>query len=208
MSELDRQKGIMYSGFYRGKVVSVDDPDKLGRIKVEVYPMCKRINERHLPWAVPAMGLFAGAGSGTGSFCVPQLHSFVYVFFEEGDIYQPVYFAEAQSGVHGIPSEVQSDNYPNVKAFKSSGGFSIVIDDGSKELKITHPDGAAIKISSEGTLDIEASDPNVRFMTFVGTETPTKANNICSLSNPSQYKLQGAIQVEVNGNLRWIKVFR
>jgi len=81
-----------------------------------------------LPWAYPAMPLFSGSGNGFGAFAVPDIGTFVFVFFLEGDIYQPVYFAEAPTGTMGLPSERVS-GYPSTKVLKTSSGVVISIDD-------------------------------------------------------------------------------
>jgi len=169
-----------YSGIYRGKVLATDasETDNLGRIKCEVYPMLissdltngsaaqltadgfktEGISITDLPWAVPAMSLFAGAGVGYGSFSVPEVGSFVWVFFEAGDIYQPVYFAEAQTKLSGIPSEV-STNYPSTKVWKSKNGIVITINDnkGTEDIKVLHPTGSYIQIDSSGNVNVVSS---------------------------------------------------
>jgi len=142
-----------FYGMYRGLVLSNSDTDQLGRIKVMVYPMYKDIDTDNIPWAVPAMGLFEGAGASIGSFCVPRVNSFVYVFFEAGDYYQPVYFAEAQTKVSGLPSE-RTTSYPYRKVLKTTAGFLIYLDDSVKDLKIVHPNGSFIHL--DDTPKIEA----------------------------------------------------
>ena len=72
-----------YNSFYRGIVRDVNDPVGLGRVKIEVMPMFKDIEFQKLPWAEKAM------------IFIPPLGSWVWVFFELGDIYKPVYFANA-----------------------------------------------------------------------------------------------------------------
>ena len=72
-----------YTSFYKGIVRNVDDPQKLGRIKVEILPMFKGVFVSDLPWAERALQE------------IPGVNSWVWVFFEEGQIYNPVYFAQA-----------------------------------------------------------------------------------------------------------------
>lgn len=150
-----------FIGNYRSKVLSTTDPEQLGRIKVEVYPMMigmetakhldgiEGIAIAQLPWAVPAPPLSSGAGVGYGSFAVPEVGSFVFVFFEEGDINQPVYFAEAPTSDHGLPSD-RTTNYPNRKIVETSSGVKIIIDDATGEVIIT------------GTGDVTIQGANVR----------------------------------------------
>ena len=139
---------LKFTGMYRAKVLSNIDPEQLGRIQCEIYPMLigktsaqnldgvDGIDIEQIPWAVPAMPLSSGAGSGIGSFAVPFVGSFVFVFFEEGDINQPVYFAEAQTKQYGLPAS-RLTNYPNRRVVETSSGVKIIIDDTTGHIIIT-----------------------------------------------------------------------
>jgi len=170
-----------FTGIYRGKVLSTDvdalDELQLGRIKVEVYPMLVCNDEdvgsasrliatganiegiplASIPWATPAMSLFAGAGAGTGCFVVPDVGSFVWVFFEGGDHHQPVYFAEAVDQVHGLPTEIAT-GYPFTKVWKSKSGIVVTINDteDEQEIKVVHPTGSLVQIDKNGNINVTA----------------------------------------------------
>ena len=171
---------IKYYGMHRALVLSTDvlEDDNIGRLKLEIYPMlisshangsAARLRAAgsnidgialdDLPWAVPATGLFVGSGSGFGNFAMPSVGSFVWVFFEGGDIYQPVYFAEAPTKTLGLPTE-RATNYPTRKVLKTKNGIIIEIDDttDSEEIKITHPAGTTVQIDSSGKLNIVVGD--------------------------------------------------
>jgi len=156
-----------FTGIYRGKVLDTNDPDQFGRIRAEVYPMLlgvatvarlKRENSNvtwtgmetvDIPWAVPAFPLFTGSGSGYGFFSVPREGTFVWVFFEGGDIYQPVYFAEAPDKVSGLPGN-RVTNYPNRTIIRTESGCEITIDDTTGHIIVT------------GTGDVVIQGTNVR----------------------------------------------
>jgi len=177
------------NGFYRAKVLDNDDPSKLGRIKVEIYPMMigevtartltevEGIPTAVLPWASPAYPLFDGAGVGFGSFSVPKVDSFVFVFFENGDLYQPVYFAEAADGVHGLPTE-RITNYPNRKVLKTENGIVIEINDeqNNEQVKITHPTGSYLEIDENGNILI--SGENNIIISAVGDVNITSGGDV------------------------------
>ena len=144
------------AGFYRALVVDNDDPDQLGRVKIRIPGVLgtgDQIPVNYLPWAVPATSIFTGSGSDYGNFAVPEVGSYVFVFFEAEDIYQPVYFAEAPTKLHGLPSE-RTTNYPYRKVLKTKNGLIILVDDFSKEIQINHPTGASLKIDSSGNVTI------------------------------------------------------
>lgn len=143
----------LFLGNYRGKVLSTDDPLQVGRVLLEVYPMLisketavqmkkdnsnsfiEGIDYTKLPWAAPAMPLGDCSGSN-GIFIVPSVGSKVWVFFEGGDINQPVYFASAPDKVNGVPSE-RTTNYPKRRVIKTSGGIVIIMDDENGNINIT-----------------------------------------------------------------------
>lgn len=147
----DLKKSTEFFGIYRGKVIDNVDPNKLGRIKIQVYPMFSGISTTDVPWAIPAYSISEGSGSGIGNFAVPELNTLVYVFFEEGDVYQPVYFLEAPSAVHGLPTE-RLINYPNRKVLKTRGGFLVYFDETDQVFNIQHPSGSFIRFDSLGNI--------------------------------------------------------
>jgi len=146
-----------FLGNFRGKVLDNTDSSKKGRIKVEIYPFFQGIKAEYLPWCVPAFPLSTGSGSGVGSFIVPAIGSFVWVFFEAGDVDQPVYFAEAPDFVHGLPSD-RTTNYPDRKVWKFSSGITIIVDDSDTSLRVIHPEGTSLVIASDGKITLTGQE--------------------------------------------------
>ena len=156
-------ESFRYSGFYRGKVLDNADPSKLGRLKVLIYGIYSTaMPTAELPWAVPAAGIFTGSGSGYGNFAVPEVDSQVFLFFEGEDYNQPVYFAEAPTGIHGLPSE-RTTNYPYRKVLKTKNGIVVYIDDtsGGQEIKVEHPAGASLTIDNGGNITIQGTSVKI-----------------------------------------------
>jgi len=150
-----------YDGIHRGVVVNTADPDQTGRIKVRVYGIFEDdIPVADLPWAVPAQPLFVGSGFDYGYFAVPEVDSQVFVFFEGKDVYQPVYFAEAPTKLHGQPTE-RTTNYPYRKVWKTKNGIVIFVDDTAKTVRLTHPTGKYIQMDEDGNIDISAGDVTI-----------------------------------------------
>lgn len=139
--------------FYRAQVLDNNDPDKTGRVKLNVFTIFDGIDKDDLPWAVPAMPLFTGSGSGHGYFAVPEVSSQVWCFFDAGDFNQPVYFAEAVDGVRGVPSEALT-NYPYRKVQKTKNGVVIYIDDQAKVVRLTHPTGKYLQMDGSGNVTV------------------------------------------------------
>jgi len=144
-----------FPGMYMAEVI--DDVDQetadSGRVKMRVFPMMTGLDEAVLPWAVPAMPLFAGAAADQGSYVVPAKNSKVWVFFAAGDVRSPVYFANAPGMTDG-----PSGREPEKMMFKSRSGHVITISDvsGSEEISVEHKDGQKIILKDDG-IDIGTS---------------------------------------------------
>lgn len=151
---------VEYPYMYRALVEGVDDPLHAGRIQARVYPLFTGADAADLPWAKPAFPLGSGAGTGQGSFSVPDVGTYVYVMFEEGDYNQPVYFAEAATATKGIPS-FASTHYPHRRGFKTASGVEVFVDDTDGLIQVTHPQGTVIKIDATGNVEVSAGPKNV-----------------------------------------------
>lgn len=100
------------SGIYRGVVEDRNDPEEMNRCRIRIFgvhtPQKNKINNdksgvatEELPWATPANPITEGSISGFGSWSVPLQGSHVFVFFENENPNQPVYFAS----VPGVPTQ-------------------------------------------------------------------------------------------------------
>jgi len=139
------------TGMYRALVEDNNDPLLYGRIRARVYPFYAGFEVEHIPWAKPAMPPFEGAGDGFGMLTVPKAGTFVFVFFEAGDPYQPVYFASAQTATYGLPAQ-RATSYPNRLVWRTQNGIEIYIDTQLDEIKILQPTGTYILISPNGRI--------------------------------------------------------
>ena len=91
-----------FNSFYRAVVEENEDPEKRGRVRVRIWGLhteyktkteSEGIPVSELPWAEPALPIFEGGISGFGMFGVPVQGSHVMIFFENGNYFQPRYFA-------------------------------------------------------------------------------------------------------------------
>ncbi len=147
---------LKFNGMYRAKVLDNVDPQQYGRVRAEIYPMLHGLDSSVLPWAKPAFSLSCGASGVKGSFAVPDVGSFIFIFFENGDIYQPVYFAEAATAVDGLPA-FRTTNYPNRRGFRTSSGVEVYIDDVARHMHISHPTGTYILIGTDGKVTVSSA---------------------------------------------------
>ena len=183
------------NNIFRGVVEDCNDPHKAGRVRIRIFGLHSNSKNQttldgiptvDLPWAEPANPVFGGI-SKTGIFGVPNNGAHVFLFFENGDITQPRYFATAlgiplsgkkqRSGVGGgdpneeNPKDVhvfQPDNdigtdfTDPTKVFVVKGhcGHSIVLDSTEGNEKITIKNGktgAYIALDQAGNVEIHST---------------------------------------------------
>jgi hypothetical protein len=94
MFDLDSIKSLedtQRSNFYRAQVISLDDPLNLNRIQINIFGLTDDIPSESLPWCE----LQFTAGFST----YPILNDIVWLFFEGGDIFRPVYLGTIYAGL-------------------------------------------------------------------------------------------------------------
>jgi uncharacterized protein involved in type VI secretion and phage assembly len=146
----ERSDGKTVAGRIFGAVIAVvsnvDDPDRLGRVKVR-YPWLK--DESESPWARLVSFM---AGAGRGAVFRPETGDEVLVLFEHGDMRFPYVIGALWNGKDEMPSERGADGDNAVRLIKSRSGHQIVIDDTAGAEKVTVHDktGNSIELSSGG----------------------------------------------------------
>ena len=114
-----------FRGNYRALVEDTNDPLQAGRIRARAYPMFANtamIPTSHLPWAAQAAPCNHGAyasgvqGQDCGELWIPDVGTWVWMFFEGDDLYSPVYFAQA----------------PALQVRKGTGGRETRVPDGPR----------------------------------------------------------------------------
>lgn len=155
---MNGDKPLTFDSIYRGVVVDNNDPKQQCRCKIRVYPMFAEVDIAAIPWAVPEDGKFDGAGPGYGSVDIPEIGAKVWVKFENGDIYQPVYGGGAKDGVSGQLVDAL-DGYPNIKMWKTKSGITFYVNKNANITRIIHPSGQIIEIN-DATLSMAMIHPS------------------------------------------------
>lgn len=164
-----------YNSIYMGYVESVDDPEKLGRIKVRVPCIHGRLTYDQislLPWARYISP--NTTGMKRTSFILPKIHDMVYVVFQGGDKQYPLYFGSSFGKPNGI-SEVpitDEDDYYDTDVIYSSGLHGAIIKRNPKGFEISYKD-TSVKFDNEGNLYITV--PN---KIYINEEIVYKTSNL------------------------------
>jgi len=137
-------------GNHRAKVVDNKDPKKCGRVLLWIPDI---MQEEHIEptkglWARPANNPAGGRNSEEddahtfmGSSFVPKIGSWVWVFFEAGNVNRPYYFGALDlehpfEGPSVLP-ECQTGDYPHKWViFKSHEGRCIVVSDDPSDERV------------------------------------------------------------------------
>lgn len=119
-----------YYGLYVGKIVAVDDPQGLGRVRVQCDQYVDSIDD-------PLWAIVARPGGGkTSVFFTPDVGDQVIFAFQVGDVNGPVVlgYAHNSSGDQKVPEQVKAN--PKQHGVVTSIG-SVVFDEGAKKIVVT-----------------------------------------------------------------------
>jgi hypothetical protein len=132
-------------GNYRAKVVENKDPQKFGRVLVWIPDLMPEVSDNKGIWARPANNPLGGRnmeGDSShhymGSSYIPAKGSWLFVFFESGNINRPYYFGALDlENTKVLPENQLGSNYQKKwTIFKSHEGRTIVISDDSDDARV------------------------------------------------------------------------
>jgi len=116
-----------------GIVTNVQDPDKLGRVKVK-FPRLPGDTESH--WCRVAQ---PAAGAGRGFYCLPQVNDEVLVAFELGEANRPYVLGSLWNGKDKPMTDAYTDDNSRIM-IQTKSGHQVILDDKSGEEKIVIAD--------------------------------------------------------------------
>jgi len=146
-----------FFGFYRAKVVDNKDKEKYGRVLLWVPDIMPLIDDDKGLWARPANNPVGGRNTEEdsehhymGSSYIPKIGSWVFIFFECGNINRPYYFGSLDlENTKVLPENQLGTNYEDKwTVIKSHFGRCIVVSD--------DPDDERVEITGKKR---EISDP-------------------------------------------------
>lgn len=155
---------VRYPILREARVVSVDDPNKLGRIQVKVIPELEDIPDGDCPWAFPL-----GAGAHGKDFALPSAGAVVYavvfnrfwceIAFIPCAIAKPTghLFADWVNGKK--PSITDMAHSPEEATFEArewDDGFTEYHDSKNKEHGFLHPSGTFVTIDKDGQVFVQS----------------------------------------------------
>jgi uncharacterized protein involved in type VI secretion and phage assembly len=129
--KLDQQQERLFFGKYRGKVTALDADKMCIRARVPDV-----LHDEESPWAMPALPF---AGPQHGLVLLPEIDDGVWIEFEDRPIWTGCFWAEGK-----LPPAAGE----KVRMLATSADHEIVIDEEKDEIRIVHPRGPTMTMSS------------------------------------------------------------
>jgi uncharacterized protein involved in type VI secretion and phage assembly len=145
-----------YFGVYPAVVDDNQDPDSQGRVLVRLPWSPDASGGAYKAWARLATTM---AGSGRGTWFVPEIGDEVLVSFQGGDPRWPYVIGALWNGQDDPPESMDSDN--NIRSIVSRSGIRITLDDtaGAVTLTLETPGGQQVSLADAGS-QITVQDSN------------------------------------------------
>ena len=139
----EEKVGQLY-GFYRAKVVDNNDTEKFGRVLVWIPDIMVFLPDTVGLWARPANNPIGGRNEEDGddnnfmgSSYIPRNGSWIWIFFENGNINRPYYFGALDLENAKVLPEVQlGETNDKWVIFKSHDGRTITISDDPDDSRV------------------------------------------------------------------------
>jgi uncharacterized protein involved in type VI secretion and phage assembly len=181
----ERDNGILI-----GLISNLDDPEKIGRVKVK-FPELGNVES---DWARLAT-LMAGAGRGT--FFRPEVDDEVLVAFEHGDPRRPYIVGCLWSQADGPPPDDGQPTQNNWRCIVSRSGHTIRLDDtqGKERIEVIDKDG-------ERQVIIDSANRKIQVICATGdVEVKAGAGSIKVEATTVEISATGNMTLNANGTM-------
>lgn len=137
-------------------VVSNDDPEKQGRIKVNFKWLCSSNDDTEwLRVATPSAGNYAAGSNNRGFIAIPEVNDQVLIGFEEGNIARPVVMGSVYHNNNGDSAQQISNH---IKSMSTRSGVLIQFNDTDNQgsITISDPSGNTWYMDGNGNINVTA----------------------------------------------------
>ncbi len=153
VKKIAEQAKNKYYGKYRGLVSDNIDPQKLGRLKLQIPSL---LGEVVSGWALPCIPY--GGLHDQGMFMVPEVDAQVWVEFEAGELNMPIW-----TGTFWRPDEIPEEaakDEPTTRLLKTNSGHRLQFDDAPGEEKIIlhHSESSEVLMDENGSISLTDSN--------------------------------------------------
>lgn len=143
-------KNQHFFGKYRGVVVSVDDPEEMGRISVKVPGIFG--DDFEVQRAMPCVPF---AGKSHGFVTIPEVGDGVWIEFEAGNPSLPIW-----SGFWWAEGEMPEPKGALIRALITTAGHKLILDDDGNKVTLLHKDGGEMT-TTDSDITIKIGDTSI-----------------------------------------------
>ncbi len=129
---------------HRARVINIDDPEGLGRIRVRILSFAKHANQT--PWVYPCSPF---AGPGYGFFSLPVVGDSVWVEQTAEGLW--VYTGFFWTKKNSLPAGASSQR----RILSTPAGHTLAFDE-TGNVELHHASGSAVKLLNDGNIEITA----------------------------------------------------
>lgn len=157
--------------YYSALVIDNNSPDKDGAVQIRIDAIHNEVKNSELPWALPT--------SGVNVNDIPLLGAYVWVTFQQGNVYEPIYSGSVLSRKN-LPN-VFAEDYPNTRGIYDGVNWitlnsktgKLVIHSKHQEISLNDNE---LKVNSSVTMNITVNgDVNVN-----ATKVNLNCNTTCT----------------------------
>lgn len=146
--------------FYKGVIEDNDDPKGYGRVRVRILGVHNdtpsEVPTNTLPWATIARSLdFGGLKDGIGISSIPQVGTWVYLFFDMNEPDRPVVIGAIAGKDSGLNSLI---DYAGKHTIKTPANHQIILNDAELTISIIHPSGTSFVINQDGSITVDGKN--------------------------------------------------
>jgi hypothetical protein len=142
-----KESNSRFPGVYSGQVEDVNDPQKVGRIRVSIPAIFASSSPESWVWARPCLPY--------GLFFMPNVKDQVWLAFENGNPRNPVWLGTWYAAGTVPPEAVKSP--PLNRVIRTSTGNMVEINDHDQRIVIRDVAGNTVTLDSEGITLIDYS---------------------------------------------------
>ena len=180
--------GSSFFGLYPAIVTDIVDPDRLGRVQVS-FPWLGSDGADVRAWATL---LTPYADDNQGFVALPEVQTQVVVGFEAGDLHRPYVVGSSWNGREMMPvTPTRPNNKRLIRSragsvlefddtagapkvtLSSPNGHRVVLDEGARQLQVTHMDGSTVTFTAAGQIQVQANATVEITASAVNVHAPT-----------------------------------
>lgn len=198
------EKRHITDGIKIGIVSNIDDPEKLGRVKVKLLFRDSSDFETDFSPVITNM-----SGDKWGTWFFPQIGDLVAVAFLEGEISKPIILGNIWNKENANPPVEISDGKNDIRKIKTRSGHEIIFDDteDKEDITIITPKNLTIKMNDEKEV-ITISDKDGKNIVKIDTKNEiidvNAQKKINLVSQNSKIELDGdgnKVNIESNSSI-------